>query len=235
MIKDIVVDDSYRTDLATSWGEISLEQFFRLELWNQTEEKNLIEAVAALTDIPLEIWNKSSYGDFKYVILPNIQWIFTDPKIRKIRMKDSIEIMGKEIEIPKNLEYESLGQKVAVDQKTAEYADRYKEDPTRMGFYQMSYAIAAYVSPLISGDDFDMKFTDIVQVAVQKARAIDVIPVGTFFLKSQGDSINLRVISQSIFYRIKNAGLIPRTFKSLGFFVRGMRWRKAMSVGMKKY
>lgn len=232
-MKKLLIDGKFKTEIPQSWDEITFEQFYRLELWKQTKELDLIRALAILTTLPYEIWNKSNYGDFKHIVLPNIEWLSKPLKIRKIRMKDKIEIMGKVIEIPKNAEVETLGQKVAIDLQFAKYGQMYKEN-TKLAFYQMGYAMAVYCSPKISENDFDLEHTAIVQMEIQKMPAIDIIPIASFFLQKFSDSTRWSGISQvrnsikmsvmQILHRLKNSVSLKR----------GMRLQEDISQSLKK-
>ena len=234
-MKKLIVDGKFPTEMATSWEELTLEQFYRLELWRETKEQNLIEALAILTDIPFAVWNKSSYGDFKNVVLPALSWLSDFPKIRKIRMKDEIEIMGKVIKIPKNAAFETLGQKVAVDQKNAYYYNLYKGDNIRINFYQMTYAMAAYVSPLISGSDFDIEHSEIVQLEIQRMPALEVLPICAFFMKKSADSIDWSKVFQP--QRLVPMSLLRiwESLKSLASSKHGMPSQKGTSRNTMKY
>ena len=191
MRKKIIIDENYVANVPTSWEDITFEEFHRLEIWKKTKDQNLVMALSIMTDIPFKIWNNCNVSDWDIIIAPILKFLFTPPQIRTKRMERTINIMDKEIEIPLDASLETLGQKVACDQEMSKYAVAYKKDITRLGYFQMSYLIAAYLSPKISGKDFDMEFTELVQIEVQKSSALKMLPIGAFFLKKYVASLNL--------------------------------------------
>ena len=232
MIRDIVISKKHRTDLPTDYSELTMRQYFELELW-KNRNGNYVEVLPILTDIPIEIWDKAEngYEALKYIILPNIQSLLKPVKWRKIRMLDKITILGKEIEVPKNLELETLGQKVQLDIRFSEYLKLF-ENQTKSGFHQMAYILAVYLSPRISGKEFDIEFTDEVRDAIIELPALDIIPIGTFFLKNWNASIR-----RSVLYLLRNAitqrfwqikKLLVRSLKNLDGSALGTRSQEEM-------
>ncbi len=234
-MKNLVIDGKFKVKMKTSWEELTLEDFYRLELWRETKEQDLIRALAIISDLPYEIWNKSSYGDFKHIVLPAMVWMSDTPKLRRIRMKDEIKIMDKLIKIPKNAEYETLGQKVAIDQKIAKYAEQYADSPTCAAFYQMSYAMAVYVSPLISEKDFDIEHSEIVQLEIQGMPFFEVYPICSFFLKKYAASTKWSVLSQSRNLMKRKGWSILQNLKNLVSSRRGTHSQKETSQSTMKY
>ena len=232
-MKKLLIDGKFKTEIPQSWDEITFEQFYRLELWKQTKERDLIKALAILTTIPYEVWNRSNYGDFKHVVLPELEWLGKPLKVRRIRMKDKIEIMGKVIEIPKNAEVETLGQKVAIDLQFAKYSQLYKEN-TKLAFYQLGYAMAVYCSPKISENDFDLEHTALVQMEIEKMPAVDIIPIASFFLQKFSDSIRWNAISQVRNSALMRLRLILHRLKSLVSSKHGMHLHQETSQNLKK-
>lgn len=221
MIRGLLINDVYKTDLPTSWDEVSMKQYYQIELLRKNKG-DLVEALPIITDIPLAIWNKCNLANYKSHVLPNIQWIKKDVLWRKIKMATELKFEDKVIEIPLNLEFETLGQKVAVDQKMEYYSLHFKDDLIRMGFYQMTYIIAAYISPKISEEKFSVNYTDEIQLKVMSLPAVEIIPIGNFFLSSLKDSIkssNRYQVRKEIKQRLMQ---ISRTSKNLVFSGLGM-------------
>lgn len=221
MIKGIKIHKSYKCDLPTSWDELSMRQFYLLELWKEGQS-DLIQALEILTGIPPNIWDKTNYNDFKEIILPNMEWIFTPPKMRKIRIPETLTIKDKEVKIPRNIEFETLGQKVAVDLKMSEYAVRYKDSSLLASFHQMTYLIAAYISPQLSGKDFDMTYAEEIKEQLYEEKALTLIPVGSFFLQKYTVFLIKRNRSRKAKEVLKKLMLILKNWMRLDFSGRGM-------------
>lgn len=234
MLKNVKIDDIYSCNIPENWDEVTLEQYYRLELWVRSGDENIVKALSHITDIPFEVWNRTKTSDFEAIIMPSISWMKENPKIRKRRMLRSITIDGKTIEIPRNIALETAGQKVACDQKMQEYALKYKDDVCRLGFYQMSYLIAAYISPKLSGEDFDMAYTDVVQQKVMKFPALEMLPLGNFFLKKFLAYALSNLEYQKSKETQKKSWRILRGWKNLVSFVRGTLSRKGTSLNTMK-
>ena len=192
MLRDIVINDVHKTNIPTRWDEITMEQFYRLELWREEGSQDITKALACMTSLPSEIWAKCNMRDFKRIVAPNLNWLFEGPKLRKVRLKETLEVLGQEVTVSRNAELEALGPKVAIDQKMLEYANTYKHNMTKMGYYQMSYILAAYLVASMEEDWNAMK-VDAVQVAVQQMPAVDVVPLANFFLQRYRDSMKKKL------------------------------------------
>jgi hypothetical protein len=233
MIKGILIGD-LKVDLPTSWNEVTLEQLYRMQLWQKMEDGDVLMMVSILIGVEYEILNKvEPFYLFEAVILKNLGWISEWPDLSKLPRLEKLNIRGVEIEVPKDLALETVAQKWAVDQKMAEYAGKHSNDPIRCGFHQMSYFLAAYLTPKINGD-FDMKTADLTQAAVKQMPAFEVLPIGSFFLK--------KYLASKLWSRALRPlrGLMSRRLrtgvgsKGLGSSGRGMRFQGETSLNTMK-
>ncbi len=194
MIRDILIHEKIRTDLPTDYSEISMKQYYEIELW-KNRNGNFLELLPILTDVEAEIWDKCNYEDFRQIIAPNLQWVVKPVKWRKIKMLDSIKIMDKEIKFPKNLELETLGQKVQLDIRFSEYLALFEDNEVALGYHQMAYILAVYLSPFISEEEFSVEYTEEIRNEIINLPAMEVLPIGAFFLKKWKGSIRRSVLS----------------------------------------
>lgn len=225
-MKTIVIDDKFKASIPQGYEDLSFDQFHELDQWKISGGENIIELVSILTGVPNEILNRTNYGDFKNIILPQLGWTYKRPKLRLWKLPRKIEIMDKEIQIPLNAEYETLGQKVAVDSMFVKYLMEYADDANACAFHQMTYAIAAYISPKIREDgEFDMEYTTYIQRVLMEKPAKEIVPLGRFFLRKWIDYQTWNPDYQSQNSLMRKWGQMRGNLIRLVSFVRGMLLR----------
>lgn len=225
-MKSLIINKIHKAQLPTGWDEISFKKYHELEEWRITDGKDLVKALSILTDVPEGIWDKCNYKMFQTIVIPNILWMSKPPKIRKIRLKDEIKIMGKMVKVPKNIDLETLGQKIAVDQKMTDYILKYKDDVIKLSYWQYSFIMAAYISPKINDKEFDLEYTEIVQGHIQNMPFTEVMPYAAFFFKKYEDFIkkNLRYLKDP--FQMKKKKLTFLSLINLGSLRQLMRLQK---------
>lgn len=158
-----------------SWEEVTMEQFFKVGL--NFENLTNIEFLEALSGIKKEVWFKCSNVNIDEIIMPHLAFIFqNDFKPENYKILESIELSGKKINIPKDLGFETFGQKIICQDEIIKYDKEQGEI-----FQTIPFIVAVYLQPKIDGKFDEEKAMGLIPEIMQM-KAVEIYPIGFFLL-----------------------------------------------------
>lgn len=155
--------------IPTSWKEVTLEQILKLDFEVKTLVDH-IEILAVFTNLdkskientPSNLWKP---------LLDVMLWSKRFPRWETLPIPETISVNLKTIEIPKNLELETFGQKVYA----AQAMEKNKPDA-------ILDVLACYLQPKIDGK-VNLDRVEDVKEEIKYLPAIKLVPIGRFFFR----------------------------------------------------
>lgn len=167
--------------LKTAWEELTCNEFFKLLNSQTTAEK-----ISALSGCDIEILKQITPAQATDLEL-FIKFTATDLDIFALSVPKEIEILKKKIKIPQQIELETWGQKLIIEEELKKYKDK----PLHEIF---TFIPAVYLAPYY----FDKKFNESqiteLEPILKDMLLIEVFPIANFFfintIKSFSESLN---------------------------------------------
>ena len=158
-------------DVPERWEECKLKHIVNLDLW-EGDNTDVIGLMACFVDLPQEVLEATNTNlwDELFKIL---SFVFDPPTWHNLKRPDKIEINGRYIKVPNNLELESFGQKVMAMQKMVADQDSIKVIPD---------ILAIYLQPVYDGK-FSRPRIEVLKEYILECKAIDTVPIGRFFFR----------------------------------------------------
>ena len=156
-----------------SWQEVTVEQYTRLESegWDGLDLIHLLSMLSGHKLRELDNLKDTSILD---VLTQHIGFIATNPPdFNKLRINKRFTLGGKKIEVPADLELESLGQKILMS-NIMQQDNMIKQIPN---------ALAIYFQPIYDGSDFDRKRLPHIVKMINQTPIVLAYPVVAFFFR----------------------------------------------------
>lgn len=188
-----------------SWEESTLRQMIQ---WKEQSAKGQIEfckQLEIMTGIPETDWENCSATNVDALLLPMLEWMkepLSEQYLMSLPVPETVTINGKAIEIPKDIDFKTFGQKITFQTEMAKYA--VKDTEGGITGFELSFfpvAIGIYCYPF-------EKFED--KKAFEFAKECELLPLkiafplAAFFLRRYSVSSN----------GIKSSYTMSRTNKS---------------------
>lgn len=187
-------------DFPTGYHDLTYGQFLRLQLEKARDIGHILEI---LTGVPRAVWLNLDVSEYTKVT-KYLQFLVSAPlKWEDLQIPKHITINGKPYEVPTNLGYETFGQKILLEGKLSEtigaalrpgakatnlspdaVANAAKHRGEAALVSVIPYAVALFMQPKVSGEDFDETKVVALEADILNARAVEVYPVGAFFIKT---------------------------------------------------
>ena len=175
-----------RVSIPESWIELSTGMW--VQLMNIADGTTELALISAFTGLSEEVLSKSKDINIDRKVFGIVGWYSVPIDFKALKRKTKVTVAGKEVKIPKDLGFKTLGQKILLQQRMK----------TTKGSLSslIPYAFAVYTAPEVLGDEYDLSNVDeFVESEINKIPIIDVFPIASFFLRKSIDSMNLRVLS----------------------------------------
>ena len=170
--------------IPTSWVEMTAAMWLRI--MEMPADSDDFDLVAALSGEEKELFMKSKDTDLDMKFFAHLGWYSKPLDFKNMKVPKTVQIDGKEVVIPKDLGYETLGQKIYLQQIVKKNLDNIE--------LAVPYAFAIYVMPKYTEKDFNADDVDeFIEKFVGKMRITDVFPIGSFFLLKSLDYLKWRV------------------------------------------
>lgn len=168
----------------TDWIEVTTEMWLKIiGLDDKTDDLSLMSVITGIEKDELE---KSQDDNIELVFFENMQWYVTPINLTSLDVPKSIIIDGVKIEIPKDLGYKTLGQRIYMQQTIRQNYENIDK--------VLPIAYGVYVMPEFTGQPFDAEKIDaFMSDVVMKRPIVEVFPIGSFFLRKSLDYLNLRM------------------------------------------
>jgi len=157
-----------------SWQEVTVQQYVRLESegWNGWD---MVHLLSILSGHPLKELDNIADASVLDILLEHIGFIADNPPdFDRIKINKEIVLDGKALEVPSDLELETLGQKILM-------SNLMQHDGSMVT--QIANAVAIYLQPIFDGSLFDRKRLPYIVKMINKAPIIEVFPLVSFFFR----------------------------------------------------
>ena len=198
-------DKTLECSLPESWNEVDLQTFFRLEQgWDKS---SLLGLFSALTGLDLQTLGNVTAKSGK-ALYDHIEWLSWDNSLISKEMKGrTVSFLGKTVTVPKDVEWETLGQYEMAAQVIANEPKDEKRIPR---------LIAIYLQKAYDGT-FQAANVSAIEQAVLKEPAIAMLPLYSFFLRrlKKSQKIGIRFFLQ-LLKQLRNGKMISTTSQQEG-------------------
>lgn len=182
MIKFKIEGKEY--SIPTKWEEVTVEQYLKLLT---CDKEDIVMFLSIVTGVDYDTMYRTRQTDVDEILLPLISFFHTPIDLSKQKMSGKILLQGKQHDIPKDLGFHSLGQKIeASNVMLAEF----KKSGELTGC--MVEVVAMYLQPIVTGKEYSSESAKELEAELLKCSIIDVYPVAAFFLKKLIASISVR-------------------------------------------
>lgn len=166
--------------LPESWDELTIGQYLDFKTVDVNDAGRFLEI---FTGVPKEVFYNAPATEVNEKLLGKLAWLSkTQAELDGLEIPYAVTILGQEFRIPRNLEQESWGQQMLMEQ----LMERHSADLS----FAIPRAIAIYVQPKMNGGKFDLERVDEVEMMVRKSTPLkNAWAVGCFFFKKRIASI----------------------------------------------
>jgi len=155
--------------LPSKWEEVTVKQFIDLEGSKGTENPTKLLSILSGVPLPKIMDTKTN---LQLQINEALNFItLNPPNWKELALRDRYLFYGTFYYIPKNLELETFGQKILLQNKL-----NATDNPIEV----IAYAIAIYMQKVID-DRFDEKKAEVLEKEVLQMRITEVYPLAIFF------------------------------------------------------
>lgn len=193
-------DKEQAIQLPTSYNDLTYGQFLRLRTEYGGDLGHLLDI---LTGIPRSIWLNLPISEaqkvtqyLQFLVSSSIKW-------DDLPLPAKLTYKGKPYDIPQDLGLETFGQKIVLESRLdaalkAPAAKPKKPEDFKTLTQQhiqtqlaasIPYIVAVYMQPRVTGKSFDETEVAAVELEILNCRAVEVYPIGNFFIRSLLDSL----------------------------------------------
>lgn len=164
--------------IPSSWDEVSTELFFKLA---KSDKKDYIAMLSILSGVEYKKIAQARELNLDEVLAPHLAW--TNDKIdwENMPIPTEINVRLKTLKVPTNLELESFGQKIVLEDKLRECMTGSKGDVNLPEL--IPYAFSVYFCGKYYEKDFSKVLLNQFLHLVKDMPIMTVYPIGSFFLK----------------------------------------------------
>ena len=167
-------EETIKLWLPTSWKEITVQQYCRLEA-DGWAGNDILYILSVLTDVDLAKLDNMKHHRAFDVLVDHLAFITEEPPdFEKMAINNIYTLDGKQLEVPRDLELETLGQKILVSNLT-------HNDSLASSIPE---AMAIYFQPLFDKGDFNRRRIPAIVAKINKTPIIDAYPIVAFFFRS---------------------------------------------------
>ncbi len=157
--------------LPLSWNDITYKQYLLL----QNNQSGLIGTLSILLNIAnseLQTW--ISTKELEKQILTAISWCNNIPNLSDYDLPKMLIVGGKEMKVPRNLDYETFGQRVFAQELLTN---------KKLDSDNLPILVATYFEPLFFERAFDSNNVEGFSERILECKFFDVWRIGSFFLR----------------------------------------------------
>jgi len=175
-----------KVKIAESWLELTTGTWAKL--MEITDESSEVELIAALTGLSIADLNESKDTNVDLKVFAVTDWYAQPLDFSALKQAKKITVDGKTVNVPKDLGFKTLGQKIILQQKIKKPEGKLSQ--------LVPYAFAVYIAPEVYGKDYDLENVgDFLIEHVNNLPIVSVFPIASFFLKKSIDYMSSRVKS----------------------------------------
>lgn len=170
-----IVTDAFTCEIPMSYGDLTLDQFFKL--WKK--DLSEIEVLSVLSGISVELWENCSEVDIDEKIDSCLGFLSEPADFTQFFIPDKINIGGVYYNKPEGIGPNTFGQKLSM-----EHALRDAEKEGKGEIDIMPYIISLYMQPIVTDSVFSSKKAEALVSEIMKCKIKEAWPIGSFFLKN---------------------------------------------------
>lgn len=175
--------------LKSSWSEITLKELLSI---NTTADDNPIRLLSIISGVDFDSLAESSDENLQNELYDLIAFLYEQPDWKKITRPSHLVIGGKPYKVP-NIEKETLGQKVMLDQLVTQGTSLISVIPQ---------ALAVYFQPIIDGK-WDHKRLKEVEELIMETPCLHSHAIAGFFLSSPKNLMRITILNKNLLKPIR--------------------------------
>jgi hypothetical protein len=170
-----------RYKLPQSYREMTYNQYLSL---CKDKDSNLMSRLAILLNTTIETLEGATMEkETEKKILASLNWFNNLPDFDKIELPDYIFLEGKKCRVPKDIDYETFGQRHYAQEIIMKYE---KEGYLLIDLLPKLCAI--YFEPIWSDKPFEIKRVQNFESIIKESSFLDIYKIGSFFLRIYSES-----------------------------------------------
>lgn len=149
--------------------------------WEEKGRYDMVELYCIITGIPYQTMSRCKQADVDRLIGPNITWAQKPLDVEGLPMPSKVKIKGMWMIVPKDLELEPFGQKMAVDSEIERINTSTLSDIDK-AFERIISTCCIYFYRQLTGEkDFDYDKAMEQRKWLENASICELLPVSIFF------------------------------------------------------
>ncbi len=159
-----------RQEIPESWEECSLGMWLRLSSWDGVD---YVKGFSKIVGVDYDIISRSKSKKLYRTLFDVVSWTGDQVDWEHLETPEYLTIGEKDIQIPKNIGEQSLGQKILVHEAIIRSKNMNEVLPV---------ALATYLDPLYYGSEFDRARAVKFEEQIKELPVLEAYPAGIFFL-----------------------------------------------------
>ena len=169
-----VKGEKEKYNIPTSWNELTLAQFIRIE---GADKSNILLLFSIITGLDITIAENSKDEKLEAVIWDSVSFLVNAPDWEKLEAPMLYEISGEMYRVPKDFKQLMIGQKILIGQAVKNIEDLIEKMPR---------VLAVLFLPLTNGGNFDSNKLDDLAGKITNSLGVEGYTIAKlFFLSSQ--------------------------------------------------
>lgn len=164
--------------IPNSWDEVSTDLFFRLA---KCDKSDYIALLSVLSGIEYKKISQARETDLDEILAPHLAWTNEQIDWEGMKSPTHINVRLKTLKVPTNLELESFGQKIVLEDKLRECITGSKGEVNLAEL--IPYAFSVYFCSKYYEKDFSKVLVNQFLRLTMDMPIMTVYPIGSFFLK----------------------------------------------------
>ncbi len=187
-------------EVPESWKECTLGMWLRLSSWDGVD---YVKGFSKIVGIDYDIISRSKSKRLYRILFEVIGWTSEEIDWEHLPVPEYLTIEGKDIQIPKNIGEQALGQKILVHEAMVN---------TKNIGEVLPVALAVYLDPLYHGKEFDRERAIKFEEKIKQLPVLEAYPTGIFFLTRllKSPSFGIKGLLQLLARSLKREIKLPR-------------------------
>ena len=187
-------------EVPESWKECTLGMWLRLSSWYGVD---YVKGFSKIVGIDYDIISRSKSKRLYRILFEVIGWTSEEIDWEHLPVPEYLTIEGKDIQIPKNIGEQALGQKILVHEAMVN---------TKNIGEVLPVALAVYLDPLYHGKEFDRERAIKFEEKIKQLPVLEAYPTGIFFLTRllKSPSFGIKGLLQLLARSLKREIKLPR-------------------------
>ncbi len=214
LIKTLKSKKHRKVSAPGSWEEVTVAQY--MALVSSWDRKDVVQAFAILTGQSFRKLTESTSFGLENRILASMEWILDAPNWDAMTCPSAVEIEGKMVEVPVELDKLTLGQKMEAMRKMSQ-AKNLEEC--------VAFVCAVYLQPERDSGKFNLDSAKELEKVIEGLPIVVFHPIAVFFFEKLGKSMrNGRSVWHPLILTQIASGLMLQGWRALTVWLRSQIW-----------